>query len=125
MHTGDLDATVFHTVSAQRHKRSDNSWVMHAYNKMDLGRTTLAYAFGQIVRIFAHTLRDTERIVIECDWYEVVGLNPVSKLRQCKRNLHFDACRHVFLDKCHPDNFVLWSSDPRDAHCELYDVVAH
>jgi hypothetical protein len=124
-HTGNLDGTLFTTVSSQRHKRTDNSWIMYEYNRTYAGHTKPAVAFGQVVRIFAHTLRGKEEIVIECDWYEECGVNPLSKLRQIRRNLHWEVCRCVFLNKCYPENLVAWSSNPRDPACAELDVVFH
>lgn len=115
-------------MNAQRFFKFDNASIMQEYNLNAGGRLQTAYAFGRIRRLFVHELfpgasEDETSIIVECDWYEERGINPVSKLRQVRRNPNFDACRFVFLKTCSPDNLAMWSSNPRDEDCELFDIV--
>jgi hypothetical protein len=65
-------------------------------------------------------------IIIECDCLvRGVWFQPLSKLRQIHRNLHWEVCRCVFLNKCYPENLVAWSSNSRDPACAELDLVFH
>ena len=111
-------------MASQQHYQYDNSWIVQTYNKDAGERVNLADSFGQIKRMFYHTVNGQEEVIVECDWYEeCANKNPKSKLRQVKRNLNYDACRFVFLNTCKPCNVVTWSSDPWDDECELRDVI--
>jgi len=82
-------------------------------------------AYGCIKSMFKHRLGETTEIIVEAEWYEVVGVNPRTKLTQIRRNRNFDRCRFNFLKNLSPYNCVFWPSNINDASDGLQDVIRH
>ena len=67
---------------------------------------------------------EPEEIIVECDWYEKVGINR-TKFIQVRRNHNFDACRVNFLKNLYPHNLVMWPSTANASEDGLRDVIYH
>ena len=116
---------LFRTSDSQGKFRSDNACVAEDY--LELGNNqTPAINYGMIKSMFIARLgNEPEEIVVECDWYEKVGINPRTKLIQVRRNGNYDACRVALLKNMFPRNFVMWPSNTSDPTCDLLDVIMH
>ena len=68
---------------------------------------------------------ESEEVIVECDWYEKVGIYPRTKLIQVRRNNNFDACRVQFLKNLYPHNLVMWPSVASAPDNGLLDVIYH
>lgn len=103
----------------------DDSNVMMNYISSETGNVVTAY--GKIQRMFVHRMFDDEsadsKVVIQADWYEHVGTNPVNGLPQVQFNPNFNACSLAFLDQCIPQNFMFGKSDPWNPNCDLFVVI--
>lgn len=53
--------------------------------------------YGRVKSMFMHQLGAQEEIIVECEWYEDVGINPRTKLTQIRRNMNYEGCRVAFL----------------------------
>ena len=112
-------------MDSQRKFRADNACIAEEY-KEAANNQAVGVNYGIIKSMFIARLgNEPEEIVVECDWYEKVGVNPRTKLTQVRRNLNYDACRVNFLKNMYPRNFVMWPSDIRDQHNDLFDVLMH
>ena len=113
-------------MDSQNKFRSDNACVAADYKEQG-NNQAVAVTYGIIKSMFITRLgNEPEEIVVECDWYEKVGVNARTKLTQVRRNLHFDACRVAFLkNNLFPRNFVMWPSNTSDPTCDLLDVILH
>ena len=91
--------------------------------------TTLSNRYGVITRMFLHSFwPDAEapkKIVVQADWYEQVGKNPVNGLPQIRFQANFSACSLAFLDDCIAENCAFFPSDPWNDKSDLFDVVLH
>ena len=86
---------------------SDNACSAEDYKEAG-NNEAVAVNYGIIKSMFIAKLgNEPEEIVVECDWYEKVGVNPRTKLIQVRRNLNYDACRVNFLKNLYPRNFVM------------------
>ena len=98
---------------------------MEDFIDQDTKQVTRAY--GVIQKIFEHAMHKGEdapkRVVIECVWYEYVGINPVSLNPQVRFNPNWKS-HYVFLDSCVASACVFWPSDPFGDRT-LLDVVTH
>ena len=104
---------------------SDNACNAEDYKEAG-NNEAVAVNYGIIKSMFIAKLgNEPEEIVVECDWYEKVGVNPRTKLIQVRRNLNYDACRVNFLKDLYPRNFVMWPSNISDPHSDLFDVLMH
>ena len=104
---------------------SDNACSAEDYKEAG-NNEEVAVNYGIIKSMFIAKLgNEPEEIVVECDWYEKVGVNPRTKLIQVRRNLNYDACRVNFLKNLYPRNFVMWPSNIIDPHSDLFDVLMH
>jgi len=116
---------LFRTLDSQNKFRSDNACVAEDYKELD-NNQAVAMNYGIIKNMFIARLgNEPEEIVVECDWYEKVGVNPRTKLTQVRRNPYYDACRVAFLKNMYPRNFVMWPSNINDPHSDLFDVIQH
>ena len=76
--------------------------------------------------MFLHKLgNEPEEIIVECDWYEKVDINPRTQFTQVRRNHNFDACRVNFLKNLYPHNLVMWPSTTVAPENDLLDVIYH
>ena len=86
-------------------------------------------AYARIVDIFEHRMyphrESPARVIIECKWYEEVGINPVNGLPMIRLNENWEVARYAFLDTCVAADVVYWPTDPFDAECETMDVIRH
>ena len=74
----------------------------------------VAVTYGIIKSMFiARVGNEPEEIVVECDWYEKVGINARTKLTQVRLNRAFDTCRVAFLKNMFPRNFVNVALQPQ------------
>ena len=77
---------LFRTLDSQNKFRSDNACVAEDYKELD-NNQAVAMNYGIIKNMFIARLgNEPEEIVVECDWYEKVGVNPRTKLTQVRRN---------------------------------------
>ena len=119
-----LDGVMFRTMKGEAKTRSRNSCVAEGYKDRDNG---LEYkdAYGCIKAMFEHRLGSRTEIIVECDYYEVVGVNPRTKLTMIRRNHNFDRCRVNFLKKLYPQNMSFWPSNLSNSGDGLLDVIKH
>ena len=108
----------------------------------------MSYSFGVIIRMFIHELptlvkkgddelvkTKLQKVFIECDWYEQVGVNSLTGLTIIKYNPYWTGSRIVLLEKCLSKNCVFWPSNPFtpenrkfkvfDLQIQPLDVVFH
>lgn len=130
MRSVELDGIRYRVQNQGKH--SDNSCIMQDYleppkKKGEKAVRTRAYA--RIVDIFEHRMyphrESPARVIIECEWYEEVGINPVNGLQMIRLNENWEVARYAFLDTCVAADVVYWPTDPFDAECETMDVIRH
>ncbi len=110
---------------SQNKFRSDNACVGADYKEQG-NNQAVAVTYGIIKSMFiARVGNEPEEIVVECDWYEKVGINARTKLTQVRLNPAFDTCRVAFLKNMSPRNFVMWPSNLNDPQSDLFDVIQH
>jgi len=124
IHKATLDGVLFRTMKSEDNTRSRNSCVSEGYKDRDHGLEQKV-AYGNIKNMFEHQLGGRTEIIVECEWYEVVGVNPNTKLTQIRRNFNFDRCRVNFLKKIYPQNMVFWPSNLSTPEDGLLDVIKH
>ena len=99
------------TMKGEQNLRSSNSCVGEEYkergNALEVG-----IKYGRVKNMFIHKSGADEEIIVECDWYERVGINPRTKLTQIKRNLNYEGCRVAFLKNLFPSEMVFWPMIP-------------
>ena len=97
-----------------------------------------SFSYGVIIRMFVHefptlvkrgdhTLVSTklDKVFIECDWYEQIGVNPLTGLTIVKYNTNWIGSRIVLLEKCLSKNCVFWPSNPftpANRKCKVFDL---
>jgi hypothetical protein len=124
----ELDGTMFCTVEWSDGKLSDNSYIKVTYKEEEADeKSNEIVSYGRINYMFVAQLHKDgpEDVVVAGDWYNVVGINPVSKNIQVRYNPNFSSEHLTFLRNCTPQNLHLVASDPfgvRGAE-ELYDVI--
>ena len=112
-------------MDSQNKFRSDNACVAADYKEQG-NNQAVAVTYGIIKSMFiARVGNEPEEIVVECDWYEKVGINARTKLTQVRLNRAFDTCRVAFLKNMFPRNFVMWPSNLNDPQSALFDVIQH
>ena len=120
-----LDGVLFRTEASQDKFRADNACVSEDYKESGSNSQVLVN-YGIIKSMFLHSLgNEPEEIIVECDWYEKVGINPRTQLIQVRRNHNFDRCRVNFLKNLYPHNLVLWPSTATTPENGLLDVIYH
>ena len=120
-----LDGVLFRTETSQAKFRADNACVSEEYEESGQNSEVLVN-YGIIKTMFLHKLgHEAEEVIVECDWYEKVGVNPRTKLTQVRRNHNFDACRVQFLKNMFPHNLVMWPSNASAPENGLLDVIYH
>jgi hypothetical protein len=72
-----------------------------------------------------HDPQAPRKLVIQANWYEQIGINPVNGLPQIEYNENFGSCSLAFLDDCIAENCAFFPSSPWDATCHRFDVVLH
>ena len=98
----------------------------------------MRYSFGVIIRMFIHELptlvkndddvlvkTKLQKVFIECDWYEQVGVNPLTGLTIVTYNPNWTGSRIVLLEKCFSKNCVFWPSNPfteANRKCKVFDL---
>ena len=119
-----LDGIVFKTVGSQTRVQSDHSHIMQDY--IEEKTKEVCRAYGKITSMFMHEMypESPARMVVECEWYECVGVNPTSQNVQVRRNENWD-CHLAFLDTCVPASCMFWPSDPWGDDDGLMDVIKH
>ena len=66
-----------------------------------------------------------QKIFIECDWYQQVGVNPLTCLTIIQYNPTWTGSRIVLLEKCLSKNCAFWPSDPftpANRKCKVFDL---
>ena len=97
-----------------------------------------SFSFGIITRMFIHELptlvnRDDNEVVstklqkvfIECDWFEQVGINPLIGLTIIQYNPNWTGSRYVLLEKCLSKNCVFWPYNPftpENRKCKTFNL---
>ena len=120
-----LDGVLFRTEASQMKFRADNACVSEDYKESGSNSQVLVN-YGVIKTMFLHKLgNEPEEIIVECDWYEKVGINPCTQLIQVRRNHNFDRCRVNFLKNLYPHNLVMWPSTATAPENGLLDVIYH
>ena len=102
MHKATLDGVMFRTMEGEAKTRSRNSCVAERYKDRD-DALEQKVNYGCIKSMFSHQLGGQTEIIVESDWYEVVGVNARTLLRHRSR-VHF-------LKNLYPNNMVFWPSD--------------
>ena len=116
---------LFRTEASQTKFRADNACVSEEYKESG-NNLAVTVNYGIIKTMFLHKLgHEPEEVIVECDWYEKVGINPRTKLIQVRRNTFFDACRVQFLKNLYPHNLVMWPSVASAPDNGLLDVIFH
>jgi hypothetical protein len=111
------------TMAGERNLRSSNSCVTEEYYERD-NALAKATNYGRVKAMFLHKFGELEDIIVECEWYEVVGINP-TKLTQIRRNANYDGCLINFLKNLFPTEMVFWPSDITNPGNGLLDVIRH
>ena len=121
-----LDGVLFTTHAYQAKFKTNNSCVSTLYEKMVTVKSkhgrektikTDEICYGVIQSLFLFTFQapgedKTTEVIAECDWYEVTGQDPITKLTQVVYNSHFHSCRLFKLSRAFPMNQVLWPTKP-------------
>ena len=86
--------------------------------------------YAVITNMFLHSFwqhdpQAPRKVVIQANWYEQVGINPVNGLPQIEYNENFGSCSLAFLDDCIPENCTFFPSSPWNETCHRFDVVLH
>ena len=116
---------LFRTEASQTKFRADNACVSEEYKESG-NNSAVTVNYGIIKTMFLHKLgHEPEEVIVECEWYEKVGINPRTKLIQVRRNTNFDACRVQFLKNLYPHNLVMWPSVASAPDNGLLDVIYH
>ena len=112
------------TMKGEQNLRSSNSCVAEEYKERG-NALAVRTNYGRVKSMFMHQLGAQEEIIVECEWYEDVGINPRTKLTQIRRNMNYEGCRVAFLKNLFPIKMVFWPSDITDPANGLQDVIRH
>jgi hypothetical protein len=124
-----LDGVEFRTAQSQEKFKMNNACVMMNYLSAETGQEVIGY--GVIQKMFTHQFwpddpEAPEKVIVQADWYELVGANPINGLPQIRRNNNFNACSVAFLDMCVAANCIFMPSDPITHPANgLFDVILH
>ena len=77
----------------------------------------MSFRYGKIQRMFVHFFWPDDKdapskVVIQAEWYEQVGTNPVNGLPEIRLNRNFDASSLCFLEDCVAHHIFFVRSDP-------------
>jgi len=112
---------------------SDDSNITIDYNER-VGRngSRLAGAYGEIERIFQHSLYPVgpTKLVLDCKWFDVLGVADVSKtivVAPNQANSFNNNARFTFLYTAYQRPIAVWPSDPLGTrgqpHTSQYEII--
>jgi hypothetical protein len=106
------------TAKSEEGNKTADSFIRLDY-KRQIGRSLNVQtesSYGQIKRLFSHQMYPggPEHVVVEAEWYDNKGTNPISKLPMVQKSeeLLFPESRLTFLKECHPRALTFWPNDP-------------
>lgn len=111
---------LFRTVSSQKNIKTDDSHIrVDYYSPVAGGGREKKRAYGTIVRLFMHSAYPggPERLVVEGQWYEPVGVCQTSKNNLVRENTDYyfnTSSKFAFMDQCCRMPLCVWPYDPLD-----------
>lgn len=109
-----LDGILFETEqSAERKQSSDNATIKETFLDNDGMENS---AFGRIKDIFQYTIHDKTVQVVECRWFEQVGINEKTQLAKYTEStrVEWQEKRFQFLKYMCAENFLMVPNDGPD-----------
>ena len=112
--------STFRTAESQKNLKTDDSTISMDYMHIHPGgRQEKKKIFATIKRLFLHENYpgSKKRLIVEGEWWELVGKCPVTKNTLVKKNTDHSfnhSSKFVFLANCYPRPVALWPHDPLD-----------
>ena len=109
----ELDGTLFCTTEWSDGKVTDNSFVKSEFEEQENDQQVHT-SYGRITKMFLARkyAKASKDITIVGDWFDKVGVNPVSRNVQVRYNANFSTQKLEFLRNCVPQNLTLVPSRP-------------